>query len=97
MYHLYNDRLVAKKWKDTDIAKDVQVVFDTVTRKISELSSFEMYVTELETKNLRWTPVHTEQVSASYLPHHSPININQSTNISIVEFIGRVGWVFVMS
>jgi len=53
--------LSAKKWKDADIPKDISIVTELVAKKISELSSFEMYVTELGSRHLRWTPVHTEQ------------------------------------
>lgn len=52
--------LQARKWKDTDVTKDMQTVLEALQSKIQQLSSFEMYLTELQSGNLTWTPVHSE-------------------------------------
>jgi len=52
--------LSGRKWKDPDLVKDIQAVTEVLTRRIDQLSSFEMYLTELMSGNLSWSPVHTD-------------------------------------
>eukprot|EP00808_Paulinella_micropora_P032061 g16048.t1 len=56
-------RLVAtlktRTWKDKDIEKDLERVHKVLEDAVDELSSFEMYTTEVMSGTLTWSPVHT--------------------------------------
>jgi len=49
-----------RKWKDQDLVKDMTFLQDVLQKKIEQLSSFEMYLTELTSGNLQWSPVHSD-------------------------------------
>lgn len=50
----------SRKWKDEDLVKDMARVEETLEECMAELSSFDMYKSEVEGGKLSWTPVHTE-------------------------------------
>jgi len=52
--------LASKNWKDKDIEDDIKVVSQKLERSVEELSSFEMYVAEIQSGALHWSPVHSE-------------------------------------
>jgi len=58
--HKLLEGLLTKNWKDKDIDDDVKVVNSTLKKAIEDLSSFEVYQTEVMSGSLSWTPVHTE-------------------------------------
>lgn len=51
--------LVARKWKDEDIIKDVHFLEKRLHEVVEDLSSFEMYEAEVQVGALSWTPVHS--------------------------------------
>lgn len=53
--------VMARKWKDKDLLVDMDLVAGTLRRRLSELSSFEMYLAELTSDNLHKSPVHNEK------------------------------------
>lgn len=53
--------LSGRKWKDVDLPKDIAALQDVLVRRIEQLSSMEVYLVELLSGNLRWSPVHTEK------------------------------------
>ncbi|RKP11128.1 ATPase V1 complex subunit H [Thamnocephalis sphaerospora] len=55
------EQLLNRKFQDTDILEDVQVVRDQLQVEFQNISSFEVYVTELESGRLDWTPVHLSE------------------------------------
>jgi len=59
--HRLAPQLAQRKWKDADIVADVARLVDVLTRRINELSSFELYVAELQAGALRRSPVHNEK------------------------------------
>jgi len=58
--HKLCQTLAGRKWKDTDLVKDITFVGEVVSKRVDQLSSFEMYLTELMSGNLSWSPVHSE-------------------------------------
>jgi hypothetical protein len=51
-----------KKWGDEDIEGDLQVLQDTLEKKVNDLSSFDMYKNELLSKKLDWSsPPHRSE------------------------------------
>ncbi len=53
--------LKARQWKDKDIVADMAKVEEALSNRINELSSFDMYTTELLANELRRSPVHNEK------------------------------------
>ncbi len=60
LHHLA-PQLAARKWKDADITADAEKLCDVLNARIAELSSFELYVAELQAGALRKSPVHNEK------------------------------------
>jgi len=52
--------LLSRTWKDKDIEDDIKAVSGRLEKSVEDLSSFEMYETEIKAGNLSWTPVHSE-------------------------------------
>jgi len=52
--------LLQRTWKDKDIEDDIKAVAGRLEKSVEDLSSFEMYETEIKAGNLSWTPVHSE-------------------------------------
>jgi len=59
--HRLAPQLAQRKWKDEDIVTDVNALVEVLTRRINELSSFELYAAELQAGALRRSPVHNEK------------------------------------
>ncbi|KAI9599292.1 armadillo-type protein [Syncephalis fuscata] len=55
------EQLASRKFQDADIYEDLKEVCDQLQLEFQNLSSFDAYVTELETERLDWTPVHTSE------------------------------------
>jgi V-type H+-transporting ATPase subunit H len=53
--------LLARKWKDQDIVKDLETLFAAVTQRLDVLSSFDQYIAEIRSGTLKKTPVHCER------------------------------------
>ena len=59
--HRLVQTLRAKSWKDPDVVSDISLVADALTARLNELSSFDVYTTELLAGALRKSPVHSEK------------------------------------
>ncbi len=55
------DALSGRKIKDEDLLKDIDEVRKSLEEAMSALSSFEKYSSEVDSGELRWSPVHVEQ------------------------------------
>jgi len=50
-----------KRWADEDMEHDLKMLTELVEKSISEMSSWDAYKTELMSKDLEWSPVHTSE------------------------------------
>jgi len=55
------DGLMSRKWKDDDLVSDMERMKKELDEAIIGLSSFDKYVTEIQSGRLEWTPVHNPQ------------------------------------
>jgi len=53
--------LSSRRWKDSDILVSIQAIAEVCQAATERLSSVEMYVAELSSGELSWTPVHEEK------------------------------------
>ncbi|CCG81582.1 putative Vacuolar ATP synthase subunit H [Taphrina deformans PYCC 5710] len=53
--------LTARKWQDPDIKEDLDDLTSTLTARKEEMTSFDEYVTEIESGKLSWTPPHRSE------------------------------------
>lgn len=60
-FHRYIPLIRTRNYKDADIAADLDTLETVLNQRLSELSSFEMYVAELQAGTLRKSPVHNEK------------------------------------
>ena len=52
------ESLATRKFNDEDIPNDLQAITEALSENFQRLSSFDAYVTEVESKKLDWTPAH---------------------------------------
>ncbi|KAJ1961201.1 H(+)-transporting V1 sector ATPase subunit H, partial [Dimargaris xerosporica] len=52
------DNLATRKWTDDDIKDDVDYIREDLTERLQKLSTWDEYVSELESGHLSWTPAH---------------------------------------
>lgn len=50
--------LTARQWQDPDIKDDLAYLSETLSARKQEMTSFDEYVTEIESGKLSWTPPH---------------------------------------
>ncbi|KAI9347485.1 ATPase V1 complex subunit H [Pilaira anomala] len=55
------DHLATRKWTDTEIAEDIAFIQNKLQQNFQSLSTFEVYVSELETGMLQWSPSHLSE------------------------------------
>eukprot|EP00968_Pinguiococcus_pyrenoidosus_P010995 scaffold876_cov243-Pinguiococcus_pyrenoidosus.AAC.54 len=53
--------LKAGKWKDSDIAEDLDLVLDALAHNYQEISTWERYAAEVKSGNLAWGACHEDQ------------------------------------
>lgn len=53
------DTIQQRKVKDQDLAKDLDDLLNTLNSKISEMSTFDVWMAELSSGDLHWSPAHT--------------------------------------
>ncbi|KAJ1926668.1 H(+)-transporting V1 sector ATPase subunit H [Tieghemiomyces parasiticus] len=52
------DNLASRKWTDADIPDDVTFLRDELTERFQKLTTWDEYVSEVESGHLSWTPSH---------------------------------------
>jgi len=55
------EHLKNKKWGDDDIGADLEVLVTKLEEKYNDLSTFDMYKSELLSKKLNWSPSHKSE------------------------------------
>ncbi|KAG2231488.1 ATPase V1 complex subunit H [Thamnidium elegans] len=55
------EHLSTRKWADPEIADDIEFTQNELQRSFQSLSTFEVYVSELETGMLQWSPSHLSE------------------------------------
>ena len=58
----HTDTLMKRKYKDQDIISDMQKVSECLNETVRELSTFDMYSSEVMSGNLQWSPVHKNEI-----------------------------------
>jgi len=57
----FMEALSGRKWADEEIPNDIEIVKVTLEQSLETLSSYDAYVTELESGKLEWTPAHISE------------------------------------
>lgn len=52
------ESLSERKWSDDDVIEDIQAVKDDLKERLDGLTTFDEYVSELESGHLVWSPAH---------------------------------------
>ncbi len=52
------DSLTERKWSDEDVVEDLQFLKDELKQRLEGLTTFDEYVSELESGHLVWSPAH---------------------------------------
>ncbi|KAG2196715.1 hypothetical protein INT47_009625 [Mucor saturninus] len=55
------EHLSTRKWADSEIADDIAFTQNELQQNFASLSTFEVYVSELETGRLQWSPSHLSE------------------------------------
>eukprot|EP00126_Sphaerothecum_destruens_P010257 Sdes_comp20703_c0_seq2m16330 len=90
--HLILKTVATKKWIDEDILQDLDFLQEKMNLIVQELSSFDQYISEIQSGKLTWSPVHKSDVfwhenAAKFLDNHAEIiqwlleYIHKSTDI----------------
>ncbi|KAJ1981627.1 H(+)-transporting V1 sector ATPase subunit H [Dimargaris cristalligena] len=65
------DNLATRKWTDEDILDDIEFIRQELTERFQKLSTWDEYVSEVESGHLSWTPSH--QSDAFWKMHASQL------------------------
>ncbi|KAF6764976.1 armadillo-type protein [Ephemerocybe angulata] len=65
----YTKNLAARKWTDEDIVEDIKFLKDELAARFDSLTTYDEYVSELESGHLSWTPVHENAIKLNDKDH----------------------------
>ena len=50
--------LLSRKWSDEEVVEDLQYLKDELTTRLENLTTYDEYVSEIESGHLVWSPAH---------------------------------------